>query len=140
MTATAPDLTPPTKAAKTPKEPKAAAAPKEPKAPKVPKEPKVAKARGNYGYHTDATIELVPEKETKYRGQRAEWFEEVKKFNGKKVKEFNEALAGKTNGKGTVQTPSGWLRFYVLDGSVKLTGAPVAEAAPASTPASPAAA
>lgn len=126
---TIPDLTPPTKAAKAPKEPKAAKEPKAPKAPKDPNAPKVSKARGNYGYSPNATIELVADKETKYRGQRAEWFEIVKSYAGKKVSEFNEATKGRTNGKGTVQTPSGWLRFYVLDGSVKLIPA-AAEATP----------
>jgi hypothetical protein len=135
----APDLTPPTKAAKAPKEPKAAAngeakPAKEPKAPKAPKE---AKPRGNYGYSVNATIQIVPDKETKYRGQRADWFQLVKQFDGKKVSEFNTAAAGRTNGKGTAQTPSGWLRFYVLDGSVRLIP-PAAEATPA-TAAAPAA-
>jgi hypothetical protein len=125
---TAPDLTPPTKAAaaaKAPKEPKAA------KEPKAPKEKKEAKPRGNYGYSVNATIRIVPDKEVKYRGQRADWFAKVKEFDGKKVSEFNEAMKGRTNGKGTVQTPSGWLRFYVLDGSVKLEGGAPAEAAAA---------
>lgn len=128
----APDLTPPTKEAK---------AAKAPKAPKVPKivdpnaPPKEAKPRGNYGYSVDATIEIVKEKETKYRGQRQDWFDLLKKYDGKKVKDFNEAAANRTNGKGTVQTPSGWLRFYVLDGSVKLI-APVGLEVPAAAPAS----
>jgi hypothetical protein len=121
----APDLTPPTKE----KAPKAAKVPKAPKVVDPNAPPKVAKPRGNYGYHVDATIEVVKDKEVKYRGQRLDWFEIVKKYDGKKVKEFNEATSGRTNGKGTVQTPSGWLRFYVLDGSVRLTGQPVVEAA-----------
>lgn len=113
------DLTPPTKAPKAAK----AKAPKAAKEPKAPKEPKVKVERGprgNYGYHKEATIEIVPEKETKYRGQRQEWFDILKTFDGQKVSAFNEATTGRTNGKGTVQTPSGWLRFYVLDGSVRL--------------------
>ena len=126
----APDLTPPTKAAKAPKDPKAAVAPKEPKAPKAPKE---AKPRGNYGYSVNATIEIVKDKELKLRGQRQEWYDILKTFDGKKVSEFNAACEGRTNGKGTVQTPSGWLRFYVLNGYARLIP-PAAEAVPAAAP------
>jgi hypothetical protein len=123
---TAPSLTPPVKQPKA-SEAKAseakAKAPKEAKA-KAPKEPKVKRP---YKYSRDAIIRLVPDKEIKYRGQRAEWFEIVKAHDGKKVSEFNEAAKGRTNGKGVVQTPSGWLRFYVIDGAVTLELPAVAE-------------
>lgn len=129
---TAPSLTPPVKQPKT-SEAKAKA-PKEAKAkaPKAPKEPKVKRP---YKYSRDAIIRLVPDKEIKYRGQRAEWFEIVKAHDGKKVSEFNEAAKGRTNGKGVVQTPSGWLRFYVIDGAVTLELPAVAE--PEKTDATP---
>lgn len=140
-TAAAPDLTPPTKVKAdkaTKADAKATATPKEPKAPKAPKE---AKPRGSYGYHPDAVVEIVKDKENKYRGQRADWFALLKGFDGKKVSEFNEAAKGRVNGKGTAQTPSGWLRFYVLDGTVKLIPPAVTQAptAPATTEATKAA-
>ena len=140
------DLTPPVKptASKSvsgekvdaaPKAAKVAKVPKEPKPPKEPKEPKIAKPRGQYGYHVDSVIEINKTKEITYKGQRKEWFEILKGYDGKKVSEFNAATKGKVNGKGTAQTPSGWLRFFALDSTVKLhppvvgTPAPVAPAA-----------
>jgi hypothetical protein len=120
MSENAPDLTPPTKAAKAPKEPKAAKAPKEPKAAKAPKEPKARPVRGSYGLHPQSVISLTA-KENTYRGQRADWFSIMKSCDGKTVAEFDEAAKGRVNGKGTPQAPNGWLRFYVLDGTVVLT-------------------
>lgn len=129
--ATAPDLTPPVKpnraVPKAPKAPKEAVA----KEPKTPKTPKAAKPKGNYGYHPDATIHIVEGEGANYRGQRADWFEILKQYDGRLVKEFTEANKGRVNGKGTIQPPAGWLRFYVLDGSITLSGGPKAVEAPA---------
>jgi hypothetical protein len=133
----APDLTPPTKEAKakTPKEPKA------PKAPKAPKDPNAVSApRGSYGYHLEAKIQVVPDKAVTVKGQRLEWLNRIKAYEGKTVREFRDGNQGVTNGKGTVQTPSGWLRSAVLRGYITLdtssipVAAPVVEA-PAEVPA-----
>lgn len=126
-----PDLTPPVGGAKkaaAPKEPNAPKAPKEPKPPKVAKEPKPPRVRitGPYGYHKTAVITVLADVKKDYKGQRAAWFERVKASDGKTVAEFNEANKGILNGKGVVDAPGGWLRFYALDGAVKLTGGPVA--------------
>lgn len=117
MNEKAPDLTPPTKTKE--KAVKAAKEPKPPKEAKAPKEKKV-RATGKYGYGPNSKIEIVKEKENKYRGQRLAWFDLLKTFDGKLVVEFNTAAKGRLNGKGKEQNPSGWLRFYALDGSVKL--------------------
>jgi hypothetical protein len=120
------NLTPPVKAhgtVTTPKPAKEPKPPKEPKAakePKPPKEPKMAKPRGIYGYHLDSVIEVIKGKEATYKGQRGAAFAVVKDHDGKKVSDFNAAMKGRTNGKGTVQIPSGWLRFFALDDSIRL--------------------
>jgi hypothetical protein len=106
----------PVKAVKVPKEPKAK------KEPKAPRDPNAAKNMMN----RDATIRVDLTKEVKYRGQRLEWFERVKAFDGKTVKEFSEGNKGIANGKGTVQAPGGWLSFYVRDKSVILENPPAA--------------
>lgn len=131
---TAPSLTPPTKGKVSDIKDAKPKATKEPKVPKEPKAPKVAKPRGNYGYHVDAKIEINKEKEITYKGQRKEWFDLLAGFDGKTVKEFNEATKGRKNNKGTPHSPSGWLRFFALDSAVKLQ-APPPVATPTPTPA-----
>lgn len=124
MTDAAMDLTPPTKKngkAKEVKEPKAPKAKKEavekdPNAPKKPRGP-----RQNYGYHPDAVI-TVQAPETAYRGARLDWYNFIGQFNGLTVKAFEEAAKDRKD------PPRGWLRFFVQDGSVTLSGAPVAAA------------
>jgi hypothetical protein len=122
------DLTPPGKPAKAPKsmaefkgegkpkkerKPKAEATPKDPNAPAKPRAPRV-----DYGYRPDATIQILPitaEEAHKYRGKRLEWFEKFKAFDGKTVKEFEDA-----NGADEKDPPRGWVRFFVQDGAAKL--------------------
>jgi len=114
-----PDLTPPSKAAKAPKAPKA---PKEPKvkaekAPADPNAPKKERApRQDYGFAKDATIAVVADSAKKYRGQRGEWFQTLVAHDGKTVGEWLE------NRKDSKDPPRGWLRFFVQDGSVTLSG------------------
>jgi hypothetical protein len=109
-----PDLTPPTKA-KAAKEPKAEKVKKEAK-PKDPTAvPKARAPRTDYGYSPESTIQIVKEKENKYRGSRKEWFDSIVAFDGKLVKEWEESR------KGQKDPPRGWLRFFVQDGSVALS-------------------
>jgi hypothetical protein len=128
-TVSAPDLTPPTKE----KAPKAAKAPKVPKVVDPNAPPKETAPRGSYGYHLDAKIQVV-DKVVTVKGQRLEWLNRIKGYEGKTVREFRDGCVGITNGKGTVQTPSGWLRSAVLRGYITLSTPPVV-AAPAPTPA-----
>jgi hypothetical protein len=125
-----PDLTPPgkNKAAKAAangvvsekpaKAPKAAKAPVDPNAPKKERAP-----RTDYGYHAEATIHLVPGKEIKYReGHRLAWYNSLKDFDGKTVG------AWETSRKAEKDPPRGWIRFFVMDGAVTLSGAPAPKA------------
>lgn len=108
-----------------------------PKAPAKPKaadgEKKERAPRQDYGYRKGAVIRIVGSvttgedgKETvsepSYSGQRLEWYESLQKFDGKVVQDWEESRKGTKNGKGVVQSPRGWLRFYVLDGTIKLEG------------------
>lgn len=113
-------LTPPTKGkpADAPKAEKAAKAPKEPKSPREKKE---RAPKADYGFKKGATIKLTG-KDQKYGGQRLEWFETFAAFEGKPVEEWIAARQGIKNGAGTLQSPRGWLRFYVQDGTVVLEG------------------
>lgn len=139
MNASVPDLTPPGKAPKPPKNtngtdakavvPKEAKAPKEPKAPKDPNAPPKERApRTDYGFRADAVIAVNEEKGAKYRGHRKDWFDTVKAHVGKTVTEW--VTATKKEGG---DPPRGWLRFFVQDGSVTLSGGtePAAKPAPA---------
>lgn len=85
-------------------------------------EKKDRKPRKDYGYSKGSTIELLapPEDKKAYNGQRADWHEAVKKFNGKTCGEFVEANKAVKSPKGVVQNPASWLRFFVEDGVVKL--------------------
>jgi hypothetical protein len=141
------DLTPPTKAKKA----AAAKAPAEPTGstvlPKagegvpsvdgnVPaKKPRAP--RTDYGYSPEAVIAVVEGKDHGYRGQRLEWFNRVKEFNGKTAGEFLKANDNRTTPKGSEDPPRGWLRFFVQDGSVTLSGGKPAAATPASAGAAP---
>ena len=84
-------------------------------------EAKTRAPRQDYGYRVGATLHIT-DKETKYNGQRQAWFESLQKFDGKVVQEWEESMKGTENNKGKPQSPRGWLRFYVLDGSVELKG------------------
>lgn len=134
MNASVPDLTPPGKSGKPVKTvvPNGAAkevAPKAEKAPKPPKDPNAPKKdrapRTDYGFRSDATISVLEEKGAKYRGHRKDWFETVKAHAGKTVETW-VAATKKEGG----DPPRGWLRFFVQDGSVVLSGGtiPVAPA------------
>ncbi len=58
------------------------------------------------------------ERAAKYRGQRADWHAHIQNFAGKTVKEFAEGSGGRVNGQGKVQAPGGWVRFFIMDGSL----------------------
>jgi hypothetical protein len=96
------DLTPPTKGKKVAADP---SAPKKPRAPRV-----------NYGYAENAIITLTG-KDAKYRGNRKEWFDSIAGYVGQSVKAWE---ASKNDAK---DTPRGWLRFFVQDGTVSLVAA-----------------
>ena len=121
------DLTPPTK--KIPPKmattgagngpAKAEAKPKTPVDPNAPKKPRAARA--DYGFSPDSTIVIVKDKDNKYRGQRLDWFNKIKTFEGKKVSEFMTKFEKSQTAKGTADPPRGWVRFFVQDGTVTLT-------------------
>lgn len=125
MNSAVPDLTPPGKPAKAPKaeaksddKPKKEKAPKAEKAPADPNAPKKERApRQDYGFRSDAVIAVNEEKGAKYRGQRKDWYDTVKAHVGKKVEEWIAATK-KEGG----DPPRGWLRFFIQDGSVTLSG------------------
>lgn len=133
MTDAATDLTPPTKTKapkadkpkkeKVAKEVTAAAAPNGEKKPRAP--------RADYGFTPNSTIGIVTGKDHSYRGQRLEWFNRVKEFDGKAAEEFMKANDNRTTPKGTEDPPRGWLRFFVQDGTVALSKPVVAEQAQA---------
>lgn len=103
---------------------KAEKAPKVAKPPKVvdPNAPKKERApKNDYGYSKKSTIHVVADKEHKFRGQRLEWFDRVKQYDGKTCEEFSEAFKDIPNNKGVLYAPSGWIRFYVREGFVTLT-------------------
>ncbi len=75
---------------------------------KAPRQP-----RTDYGYKKEAVITLTG-KETKYRGDRKAWFESVVAFNGQTVKAWEDSHKDKE------ESPRGWMRFFVQDGSVSL--------------------
>jgi hypothetical protein len=96
-----------TKALKT-TEPKTAPA-AEPAAEKKERAP-----RQDYGFRKGATI-TITEKEVKYRGKRLEYFEILKKHDGKTIEKFFSACP-------EGDPPRGWLRFFVTDGAATLEG------------------
>ena len=64
--------------------------------------------RKDYGFAKGATIHLT-EGEKSYRGNRARWYEYLKKSDGKTVEAFGK-LAEKAEEK---EGARGWLRFFV---------------------------
>lgn len=81
--------------------------------------------RQDYGFRKGATINIT-EKEVKYRGKRLEYFEILKKHDGKTIEKFFAACP-------EGDPPRGWLRFFVTDGAATLEGGeePEAQEAPA---------
>jgi hypothetical protein len=90
---------------------------KAPATPKAEGEKKPRAPRQDYGYNKDATIRVTAEtdesKSKNYRGQRLDWYEKLKKSDGKTCAHFEEANKGK-------DSPRGWLRFFVQDGAATL--------------------
>lgn len=80
----------------------------------APKEKKERAPKQDYGFLPGAKITVV-ERENKYRGKRLEYFEILKKHNGKTVDEFFNACPQE-------DPPRGWLRFFVQDGAATLSG------------------
>lgn len=84
---------------------------KDPNAPKKPRAP-----RKDYGWKAGAKITVTEDgKKATYRGKRKEYFERVLAADGKTVEEY-AASCPKDD------PPRGWLRFFVQDGSVTLSG------------------
>ena len=93
-----------------------------------PSEKKPRAERKDYGYNKNAIVVIVAnEKSAAYRGQRKDWFDTLVSFDGQTVGEWEASRQGILNNKGTPQAPRGWLRFYVVDGTVTLS-APAVEA------------
>lgn len=118
------DMVPPTgeKPEKAPKAPKAAKTPKA-ETSEATGEKKERAPRQDYNYFPGAVIELVKDADTvKFSGQRLEWWERVKKFEGKTCQEFCDANKGITNAKGNPEPPRGWLRAFAQQEVIKLTG------------------
>jgi hypothetical protein len=93
--------TPPTKEAKAKKE-------KAPKPEKATGEKKARGPRTDYGFAPISIIHIV-DGEHKFRGDRAEWFKDLSKYDGKTVEKF---LNG--GNKPSDDPPRGWLRFFVV--------------------------
>ena len=68
----------------------------------------------DYGFNKAAVI-VRGEQDKKYRANRAAWFSKVMAYEGQTVQSFLDA------NKDEKDSPRGWLRFFVQDGSVKLT-------------------
>lgn len=90
-------------------------APKTPKEPKEPKEKKPRAARQDYGFAPDAILKLT-DGEKNYKGRRKEMYEALRKSNGKTVQHFLD------NNKNDDDPPRGWLRFFVQNEAVTLSG------------------
>jgi hypothetical protein len=111
---------------------KAEKAPVDPNAPKKERAPK-----NDYGYSKNSIIHIVAGKDTKFKGQRLEWWDRVKPFDGKTCDDFSKAHDKIPNGKGKFYAPSGWLRFYAREGFLTLER-PAAPAKAEKTEAAPA--
>ena len=107
--------------------PKAEKAPRDPNAPRAP--------RVDYGFKPGATIN-VTDKEVKYRGKRLAAYEMVKTLDGKLVEEFAKLPLPLTGS----ETNRGWMRFFVRDGAIVLSGGKDPEPKPAKEPKAPEAA
>ncbi len=70
--------------------------------------------RQDYGFLPGATITLV-DKENTYRGKRLDYYNLLKKANGKTVEQFYGSCP-------EGDPPRGWLRFFVQDGAATLAG------------------
>src|SRR3990167_6368996 len=93
------------------------------KKPEGEKKPRAARA--DYGFKKGAKITLTKESgDKKYRGKRLEYFEILKKHDGKVVEDFEKKCP-------PGDPPRGWLRFFVQDGAVTLSGGVAEEKKPA---------
>jgi len=119
-------LTPPAVGEKPVKAPKVKAekAPDDPNAPK-----KERAARKDYGYSKDSIIRVL-KSEAAFRGQRGEWFDRMKQFDGKTCGEFCAAFDKIPNKQGKFYAPSGNLRGAARRGVIEMVR-PVAPAAEA---------
>jgi hypothetical protein len=106
-------------AVKAPKEEKVKApkVAKEPADPNAPKKERAAKK--DYGYSKDSIIHVL-KPEASFRGQRGEWFERIKAFDGKTCGEFCAANDKVPNGKGKFYAPSGNLRGAARRGVIEM--------------------
>lgn len=96
---------------------------KAPEATEAPAAEKKERApRQDYGFLPGAKITLT-DKENKYRGKRLEYYEILKKHNGKSIEDFFKACPQE-------DPPRGWLRFFVQDGAATLSGGSAPEPKP----------
>ncbi len=82
----------------------------------VVKPKKTRAPRKNYGFSENAVITLTG-KEAKYRGSRKANFDSIVPYEGQTVKAWMESR------KAEKDSPRGWLRFFVADGTVSLVAA-----------------
>ena len=73
----------------------------------------------DYGYSKDSIIHVLKPDAT-FRGQRGEWFERIKQFDGKTCGEFIAANDKVPNGKGKFYAPSGNLRGAARRGVIEM--------------------
>lgn len=109
-------LTPPTvgeKAEKPVKAPKVKVE-ADPNAPKKERSP-----RKDYGYSKESIIKVL-KPEASFRGQRGEWFDRIKQYDGKTCGEFCAAFDKIPNKQGKLYAPSGNLRGAARRGVIEM--------------------
>lgn len=80
-------------------------------------------SRRDYGFLPGAKIAVNKEKDVaKLRGQTKEWYDRLKKSNGKTVEHFLDNNQGVTNNKGKPERPRGWLAHFCLNDYASLSG------------------
>jgi hypothetical protein len=90
------------------------------KAPADPNEPKKERApKKDYGY-SKASIIKVLKPDASFKGQRGEWFQRIKQFDGKTCGEFCVAFDKIPNNKGKFYAPSGNLRGAARRGTIEM--------------------
>jgi hypothetical protein len=109
-------IQPPTVGDKPEKAPKVAKekAPVDPNAPK-----KERAAKKDYGY-SKASIIKVLKPDASFKGQRGEWFQRIKDYDGKTCGEFCAAFDKVPNNKGKFYAPSGNLRGAARRGTIEM--------------------
>lgn len=66
----------------------------------------------------------VLKQDAKFRGAREAWYAELKKFDGKPLKDYEEACAKKPPSlpkSGRAEAPSGWTSYFKRTGILEIT-------------------